>query len=211
MGTFVPERPEHAAVYVSFINGGFSDETFAKYLQALEHPEMIAFASRFFTELEAKNTHLTRLRHQITADTAFEKSQAYALWKAADIGSLIVSQRPLDQRSSSALGLYRQFGRPKFTLRESRIAHIVLTEVPWLHQQGWPEDRGVQVPALSRRERLALNLLISGASHKVIAAQMGISWHTMQGYAKAVYRHFGVHSQAELMRRFFQGDGRDTK
>jgi DNA-binding CsgD family transcriptional regulator len=202
-----PTLPE---VNVSIMNGGFSDEAFAKFLQALEHPEMTAFASKFYIELKEKNTHLTRLRQQITDDAAFERSEAHALWKAADIGSLIISHRPLDDRSCSALGLYRRHGRPRFSERESRIAHIVLTEVPWLHEQGWPEDRGVQVPALSRRERLTLNLLISGSSHKAIASQMGISSHTLRDYIKAVYRHFKVHSQAELMRRFFQGDGLDA-
>lgn len=202
-----PTKPQ---VYVSFIHGGFTEAAFAKYLQALEHPEMVAFASKFFSEYEERNCHLTRLRHQITDDAIFEKSDAHKLWREADIGSLIVSQRPLDDRSGSALGLYRRHGRPKFSERESRIAHIVLTEISWLHQQGWPEDRGVQVPSLSRRERLALNLLISGSSHKLIAAQMNISTNTMQGYAKSIYRCFGVHSQAELMRRFFQGDGQDA-
>jgi len=202
-----PDKPQ---IYVSFLNGGFTEEAFAKFLQALEHPQMIDFAAKFFTEFKAKNSHLTRLRDQITADDGFEGSEAHALWKAAGIGSLIVSQRPLDDRSSSALGLYRRDGREKFTARESRIAHIVLTEVPWLHEQGWPEDRGAQVPALSKRQRLTLNLLTLGQSHKEIANNMAISMHTAQGYIKEVYRHFGVHSQAQLMKRFFQGDGQDA-
>jgi DNA-binding CsgD family transcriptional regulator len=159
--------------------------------------------------LKEKNAHLTRLRDQITPDAEFERSSAHELWKAADIGSLIISHRPLDDRSASALGFYRRHACEKFTLRESRMAHIVLTEVAWLHELGWPEDRGVEVPALSRRERLTLNLLTSGASHKVIAAQMGISTHTLRGYIKTVYRHFGVHSQAELLHRFFRGNGMD--
>ena len=201
-----PSLPE---VNVSIMHGGFSEESFARFLQALEHPDMVVFASKFYTKLKKKNTHLTRLRDQVTEDAAFERSEAHALWKAADIGSLIMSHRPLDDRSCSALGFYRRHARLKFTPRESRITHIVLTEVAWLHELGWPEDRGVQVPALSRRERLTLNLLISGTNQKVIASQMGISPNTLRDYVKSVYRHFGVHSQAELMHRFFQGDGQD--
>jgi DNA-binding CsgD family transcriptional regulator len=203
-----PSQPE---VNVSIMNGGFSDESFAKFLQALDHPEMASFASKFYTELQKKNTHLTRLRHQITDDEVFERSQAYELWKAADIGSLIISHRPLDALSSSALGLYRRVSRPKFTLRESRIIHIILTEVPWLHEQGWPEDRGVDVPKLSRRERLTLNLLTQGQNQKQIAANMGISIHTAQDYIKSVYRYFNVHSRAELLHRFLHGDGMDVR
>ena len=51
-----PELPE---VNVSIMHGGFTDEAFAKFLQALEHPEMVAFASKFYVELKEKNTHLT--------------------------------------------------------------------------------------------------------------------------------------------------------
>ena len=85
----------------------------------------------------------------------------------------------------------------------------MLTEVAWLHELGWPEDRGVHVPALSKRERLTLNLLTSGASHKVIAEQMGITPYTLRDYIKSVYRHFGVHSHAELLHRLFRGNGMD--
>ena len=204
-----PTKPQ---VYVSFVKGGLTEEAFAKILQAVEHPEMIPLASKFFTELKEKKTHLTRNRAQIV-DPAKMAAAAGALkaWQEANIGSVIMSHRPLDDACSSALAIYRHYGRPEFTARESRIAHIVLTEVAWLHEQGWPEDRGVDIPVLSRRQRLTLNLLTLGQSHKEIASHMKISLHTAQGYIKSTYRHFGVHSQAELMSRFFQGNGKDAE
>jgi DNA-binding NarL/FixJ family response regulator len=121
-----------------------------------------------------------------------------------------MSLRPLDPCSGSGIGLLRRYHREKFSARESRIAHIVLTEVPWLHEQGWPMDRGASAPALSQRLRLALNLLTLGQSRKEIAARMNISTHTVQGYVKTIYRHFGVHSQGELMNRFYEGNGQDV-
>ena len=202
-----PNKPQ---VYVSLVKGGFSEESFAKWLQALEHPEIVELASDFFIELQNKKVHLTRLRDQFIDSAGFERSKARPIWQEADVGPMILSQRPLDKTSSSTIGLYRRFDRPMFSPRDSRIAHIVLTEVPWLHEQGWPEDRGAQVPALSKRQRLTLNLLTLGQSHKQIASHMNISKYTVQGYIKQVYRHFGVSSQAELMSRFFQGDGQDT-
>jgi DNA-binding CsgD family transcriptional regulator len=203
-----PAKPQ---IYVSMMNQGFTEEAFSKFLQAVEHPEMIALASKFFDELQRDNAHITRLREQITEDELFFSSQAHHLWREADIGSLIISHRPLDdQRTLSAIGMYRRYHRERFSARECRIAHIVLTEVPWLHEQGWPEDRGVSVPALSKRQRLTLNLLTSGLSRKQIAANMSISANTVQGYIKNVYAHFGVKSQTELMNRFFQGNGHDA-
>jgi len=86
-----------------------------------------------------------------------------------------------------------------------------LSEVAWLHEQGWPEDRGITAPKLSRRQRLVLNLLCLGQSRKEIASNVGISIHTAQDYIKQVYRHFSVNSQPQLMNRFFKGDGGDEK
>jgi DNA-binding CsgD family transcriptional regulator len=210
-GLSCQREPDKPQVYVSMINGGFTDEGFVKLLQAIEHPEMVAIANRFFVELQTESTHLTRSRFQITTPEQLMKSGAHQAWKEANIGATILSLRPLDAKSSSAIALYRHFGRPEFTPRESRIAHIILAEVPWLHEQGWPEDRGVQVPMLSKRQRLALNLLTLGHSQKEIASQMQISMHTVRDYIKDVYRVFNVHSQAELMGRFYQGSGRDLR
>jgi DNA-binding CsgD family transcriptional regulator len=203
-----PDKPQ---VYVSLLKGGLSEERFVKLLEAVEHPEMVEVTGHFFQEVNERQEHLTRLRSQITPDLEkFNRSPAAEAWKRADIGPVIMSLRPLDAQSGSTIAIYRAFGRPEFSPREARIAHIVLTELAWLHERGWPEDRGRTVPVLSRRQRLALNLLTSGEGSKQIAARMDVSVHTAQGYIKEIYRHFGVHSQAQLMNRFFQGNGHDV-
>lgn len=201
-----PAKPQ---VYVSVMKGGFNEHSFVKLLEAIEHPEMIAIASKFFTSVEKEQAHLTRLRFQITDLAQFDRSDAKLAWKAANIGPTIMSLRPLDERSSSAIAFYRHFGREEFSPRDSRIVHIVTTEVAWLHEQGWPEDRGISAPKLTKRQRLTLNLLTQGQNRKQIASNMNISVNTVQGYIKEVYRLFGVNSQAELMNRFIVGNGRD--
>jgi len=202
-------EPDKPLVYISFLKGGFTEESFVKFLEALDHPDTVGLAANFFQELKQKQTHLTRLRTQMVTPEQLACSKALEAWKQADIGPTIFSMRPLDASSSSAVGLYRHYGRPEFSPRESRIAHIILTEIPWLHEQGWPDDRGVDVPKMSKRLRMTLNLLTLGCSQKEIATRMKISMHTVQGYIKETYRRFNVHSQAELMSRFYQGNGRD--
>jgi DNA-binding CsgD family transcriptional regulator len=209
-GLSCQREPGKPQVYVSFLNGGFTEDNFVKLLKAIEHPEMIAITNNYFSELKRENTHLTRSRYQITTPEQMQASGALEAWKEANIGATILSLRPLDDLASSAIGLYRHYDKPEFTPRESRIAHIVLAEIPWLHEQGWPDDRGVQVPSLSKRQRLTLNLLTLGHSQKQMAQQMGISMHTVRDYIKDVYRYFDVHSQAELMSRFYQGNGKDV-
>ena len=107
------------------------------------------------------------------------------------------------------MGLYRRMDQPAFTERETKIAHIVLSEVPWLHEEGWPEDRGAALPGLSPRRLLVLNLLLEGRARKDIATSLSLTENTVATYQKAIYRHFAVKSQAALMHRFRHGDGGD--
>lgn len=53
--------------------------------------------------------------------------------------------------------------------------------------------------SMTRRERETLELLLTGAARKQIAARMGVSLHTVHDYVKAVFKKLGVNSRAELM------------
>jgi DNA-binding NarL/FixJ family response regulator len=202
LGYLHPDKPP---VYVSLNHEGFTEESYAIYLQALEHPDMKVLTAPFAREVMAGDGLVTRLRQQIDGDSCFEETDAYVLWKAADIAPLILSAKPLNERCVSTIALYRRADRPLFDERERQIAHILLTEVPWLHASGWPEDFGVRTPSLSRKRRLVLNLLLEGYSRKIIADKLGLSIHTVSDYVKDIYGTFGVQSHAELMCRFTAG------
>ncbi|MDF1860219.1 MAG: helix-turn-helix transcriptional regulator [Verrucomicrobiales bacterium] len=194
-------------VYVNLLHGGFDEQGFASFLEAVEHPDMSWVAQSFFEELERKKTHITRTREQIIEDEVYLETKAAGLWAEAGIGPVIFSTRPLGGEAGSSIGIYRSTDAAPFTEREAKMAHIILTEVSWLHLMGWPEDRGATVPKLLPRERIVLNLLLDGADRKSIADQLGLSIHTVNGYCKSIYRHFSVNSQAALMARFLKGDG----
>ena len=203
-------------VYVGFMNGGFAEEQFPKYLAAVEHPASAEATIPFINEVREHQRQLTRTIEQISGGRYahfgrenFERFPAAPLWHEAGIGTLMISMHPLDARSASGIGLYRSTDREPFNARESRLAHIVLSEVPWLHAQGWPEDHGAEVPKLAPRARLVLELLLQSHSRKQIAAHLGISENTVAGYVKAIYRQFNVRSHTELLRHFYQGDGGD--
>ncbi len=201
--------PGQLPVHLSSLHGGFTDGQFALFLRALDHPDLAHFSAPFFAELQRRQAHTSRMRQQSDPEYRFAFSGAYPLWQAAGVVPGIMSARPIGPRSLSTIGIFRSPEDPPFSARDLRIAHIILSEVPWLHEQGWPEDRAVTIPRLSLRQRQTLNLLIEGQSRKQIADGMGISLHTLGGYIKEVYRHFRVRSQAELMRRFLRGDGGD--
>lgn len=196
-------------VLVNFTHGGFDDDRFARFLEASQHPGSAPFTAPIVEAVSTRRTHQTRLRQQLVTTEDFRHSPAYEAWSRAGIGPVLLSIRPLADACQSAIGLYRNPDRPLFTPREARIAHIILSEISWLHELGWPEDRGATVPRLSPRQRLILNLLLEGRSRKHIASHLDISENTVAGYVKEIYRHFTVKSHAELLARFFQGDGGD--
>ncbi len=49
------------------------------------------------------------------------------------------------------------------------------------------------------RHRTVLNLLGDGWNRKKIVGHLGISLNTVHGYVKDIFKHFGVHSQPELL------------
>lgn len=208
-GLVLEPTPGAQPVFLSFLHGGFDEGRFATFLRALDHPDLAEYTAPFLRELEARKAHTTRMRQHVDPTNRFLQSAAYPLWVEAGVYPGIISSRPVDERSLSTIAIYRRPEQPPYDERELRLAHIILSEVPWLHEQGWPEDRGATVPRLALRQRQTLNLLLQGLSRKEIADGMGISTHTVGDYVKEVYHHFGVRSQAELMRRFLNGDGGD--
>lgn len=198
-------HPDEPPVYVSIHHEGFTDEGFARYLKAIEHPDMEALTAPFSRELVRTGSQVTMLRQQIDEAGRFPHTDAYPLWMEADLAPLMLSAAPVNERCTSLIGIYRRADRPLFDERERRIAHILLTEVSWLHATGWPEDFGARTPMLSRKRRLVLNLLLEGHSRKEVAAQLDLSVHTVGDYVKDIYAHFKVRSHAELMKRFMKG------
>lgn len=195
-------EPGQPQTYAGLQHGGFSDEQFARFVEAVEHPDMIPVTAPFFSKVLESPSQTTMIRHEIDPEGLSEQGEVGRLWEAAGVGSLIMSSHSFEDGSQSGIGIYRKVGRERFAQREKLMVHFVLEEVGWLHRMGWPEDRGATVPSLYPRERMVLNLLLDGMTRKEIAHHLDISENTVAGYAKKVYQHFGVRSQIDLLRKF---------
>jgi DNA-binding CsgD family transcriptional regulator len=198
------------AVYTSISTGGFGESQMAKWMDALNHPDSWEYSKAVAREVIENWVQVTRLREDHDPENSFPESDGAKAWKAADVGFPLVCYRPVANGCVSAIGLYRRFDRPEFTRREAKMVHIILTEVDWLHEQGWPWESALKVPQLPKRCQTALTLLLEGQPRKQIASDMGISVHTRNGYVKQIYQTYGVHSHAELLNRFLVGDGGDV-
>lgn len=189
--------------------GGLDEERASRLFMAIEHPDTGAMTAPIAQAMVESGRHVTRLRQAIIPDERFLNSPAWPFWKAADVGPIILSLRPIDGFGSAVIAFYRPVSAPLFTPCEARIAHIVLSEVSWLHHEGMPHHPSSAIPVLPPRCRLILHQLLVGRTRTEIAADLGISPHTVNDYLKQIYAHFGVHSQAQLIARFRSGDGND--
>jgi len=203
-------QPDEVPLNSGFLTGGFSPEQFAKFQQALEHPDTGMLNTSLTREFEQKKTHLTRLRDQIDVEGHFLLSAVYPIWIAAGVEQVILSIRPGGDGALSQIGVYRRPGRSPFSTKDSRITHIILGEVPWLHAAALPASLGSTVTRLTPRQRITLNLLLESQDRRQIAEHLGLSSHTVDGYVKDVFRFFDVHSQPALIARFQHSDGGDV-
>jgi DNA-binding CsgD family transcriptional regulator len=209
-GLGVSLDPLALPIWLIQFRGGFDEESFAKFMRAQEHPDMTRLTAPFTELLMKRKAHLTRLRQQTDPEFRLAESPAYALWQASGVEPGILSVRPLDETAVSVVAVYRRCGAPLFDERDLRLAHILFTEVPWLHSRLDAGGETRKIPALSPRRRTILNLLLDGQSRQAIAEHLDVSVHTANEHIKEIYRHFGAHSQAELIGRFIHGDGGDA-
>ena len=203
-------EPGKQPVYLFQNAGGIDDDRMALMLRAIEHPETGAMTAPIARAM-IESGHVTRLRQDIIDDDWFLNSAASPLWRAANVGPILFSLRPIPGVGTSVIAFYRPVSAPLFTPREARIAHIVLTEVAWLHEAGMPHAVARDVPVLSPRTRHVLFELVAGRPRKQIAADLGISIHTVNDHMKKIFSHFGVQSQVQLIARFRNGDGNDSR
>ncbi len=208
----VEMTPGKLPVYVAYIHGGFTEENLAAFIKIQSHPDMARMSIPISEELIGRVTPISRTLQQMLSIDEFTQASVGEEWRACGIYPRLLSFHPLADGSFSGLALYRSCEKPLLTDREARIAHIVLSEVPWLHErQGAAAELALEVPQMARLQRLVLELLLQGLTRKRIAHTMGISVNTVAGYVKDIYAYFGVSSQPALIKRFFRGDGGDSR
>ena len=196
--------------FAGYLNGGFTTEEFLSLSTAGAHPQVSEIEAPMKKELEHKKCHIT-LRLEDYDRGLWQGSEVGELAKQAGVATFISSTRPMSDTTASTVVIYRAPGEGTFSERERRIAHIILTEVGWLHTLGWPEKQYIEtLPRLPKSNMVLLSLLLQGHSRKEMAELMKLSPHTIGSYIKAIYKHFDVTSQPMLMNRFIYGDGHDV-
>jgi DNA-binding CsgD family transcriptional regulator len=195
------------------IHDGLTDSQFAGWVEAsqvaaIPPPEDKALADEFLN-----GRHFTRTRQQLVPDEQWYGSptiQKYRLDRGID--DFVYSIFPLGPETASAIGLFRHVGRERFSPRDRRIVHIVLSNVPWLHTVGLPHKDfiGISVQALTPTRRMVLVHLLDGKRRPDIAKLLNITENTARDHIRAVLRHFRVKDQLDLVCWFRAGNGGDV-
>lgn len=151
--------------------------------------------------------HLTRARCQLVPDDVWYGSRVMnGPYGDLDVDDFVMSLYDIGEGGYSAIGLWRRRGRPPFDERQRCVVHAIVGQIDWLHRAGTDVPAAPRVQPLSPRLRQVLLLMLGGDGRKQIAHKLKISEHTVTDYIKALYRHFGVNSQAELFAQFLSGD-----
>lgn len=160
----------------------------------------------FTTLLKADTPSVTRLRRQIWDDASWYRSRTFnEIHKEAGLDDSIISicRIPGTQRSSS-IWVHRALGAEPFGRREWYLLDLAHRELTRLI--GGPLASTLQAtPAtLTKRQRVTLELLLAGMTEKQAASEMGVGTPTVHEFVQGIYRHFGVHSRAELLAHFIR-------
>lgn len=107
---------------------------------------------------------------------------------------------PVNKDVESWFGVFRGANQPPFTEAErDRIAYA-LRGLKWFHRQLMLSHGLLAAKSpLTPTERKVLHLLLTGLSEKLIAEQLGRSYHTTHDWVTSIYRKFGVNNRAALM------------
>jgi DNA-binding CsgD family transcriptional regulator len=107
---------------------------------------------------------------------------------------------PINEDAESYFGIFRGIGQAAFSEEERDTLAYVLRGIKWFHRQLLLSHGLLVAQApLTQVERRVLQGLLTGATEKQIAAEVGQSHHTTHEYVSAIYRKFGVNNRSTLM------------
>ncbi|HEX4405707.1 MAG TPA: LuxR C-terminal-related transcriptional regulator [Polyangia bacterium] len=176
----------------------------------LEGSDLLAMANEYLIHGSIVDPALKPLRGYEDAIVTLTRAQLVddSMWfgsafvserrRAARLGEAIYSKRATDKpHVIDGLCINRPWGDRPFDDEDRNLVHLFQLESAWLFERPRPHD--ARADALPPRQRETLRLLLHGASEKEIASRLDLSQHTVHGYVKNIYAHFGMTSRAQLL------------
>jgi DNA-binding CsgD family transcriptional regulator len=119
------------------------------------------------------------------------------------IDERIASMYPVARNRSAWIFLYRNaHNRKPFGRRHTDILHVIHAEMDWTYRPTHPAHEPPEIRLLTVRQKQTLHRLLAGDSEKQVAAELGLSRHTVHVHVKSLYKVFKVNTRNELLARF---------
>jgi DNA-binding CsgD family transcriptional regulator len=200
-----PEYSNLGGAAMSGWDGGFDIRYFHQlYNEVLRHgpsfmPQYPAYFRRW-----AKDDGICLTSSELVRDIEYQRTECYHLQRGAGLDSPLYCVRSLSGWPGEVcvVNVCRSFGSPDFTARQKAIVqeiHATMTAMVGGPLARFSESSPTELPPRVRR---VLRCMLEGDSDKQIVARLGITRHTVNQYAKAIHRHFGVTTRAELLARW---------
>ncbi|MEM1054304.1 MAG: response regulator transcription factor [Bacteroidota bacterium] len=128
--------------------------------------------------------------------TVFDAEARIASALEAGASGYLLKEEPADRVVEAVLGL-REGGAPV----SPRVARTLIENVRAQTRRERDAASERTALGLTPREQEVLGLIARGDTDAGMAAEMGVSPHTVQTHVKSLYRKLGVHSRGEASRR----------
>ncbi|HIG75978.1 MAG TPA: response regulator transcription factor [Bacteroidetes bacterium] len=128
--------------------------------------------------------------------TVFDTEARIAEALVAGASGYLLKEEPADRIVSAVLEL-RAGGAPV----SARVARTLVQRVGQQARQQAEARAEAEAIGLTPREREVLGLIARGDTDDGMAAELGVSTHTVQTHVKSLYRKLAVHSRGEAARR----------
>ena len=198
-------------ISLGVIHEGLDSNQFGEWIEAIQYANPISSEHVSFAAEQKRGMSKARTHEQLMSDTdwyANDTANDYCLKRGID--DFVYNLYPIKGSNiCSAVGLFRNVGREKFSARNRRVAHIILSNVEWLHLAGLPEIDIEKVPSLTSTQQIVLMHLLDGKRRAEISELMHIKETTVKSHTQAVLRHYDVRDQVGLLAKFRSGNGMD--
>jgi DNA-binding CsgD family transcriptional regulator len=184
---------------------GFDQDTWLQGLAAFQSTPSFSNGWNRYSERLRQDDGVALARPDFVSDKEYEASTEYqGVFRPLGLGNGMMCFRSLPMAGGVIFGisLWRAAGAQDFGGRDRVLLRELQAGIAPLI--GGPLARpGEPSPAdLSPRVRQVLRCLLEGDGDKQIASRLGLTRHTVNEYTKALFRHFGVQSRAELLARW---------
>ena len=134
---------------------------------------------------------------QILIQTASEDDAL--IFESIKAGSLgYISKNKLDSSMIKAIKELRQGGSPMNPFLASRVLNLFRRDIPGRRAPDYSLTK-MEAYSLTKREKEILKEIVKGQSHKMIGAELDISYETVRTHVKNIYEKLQVASLTQVV------------